>query len=261
MKHILLAGLLSLGFVSFAQASILTLEGAFTLDHGSSIPGVPTGDRFHFMLTLDGSSVDQEHGVFENGDPSDPVRGVTALGRYEGAVIQFQMTRDPANSGSWDPSLLTYDLLGSTLLTTDANPPATGDPLDFMNEHLTVSIGVETPGSAVQRIYFNLYNSTIYEPYATRHLWLDASTADNGFKLSDLFLHGLDTLTEFRSLRGNTNFELKDSAFLDGGIYTGSGTVQDLVAVPEPSSIVVHGIGGIAFMVYTRRRRRHTKWS
>jgi hypothetical protein len=248
MKHLLLAGLLSLGFVSSAQAGFLTFEGTFSLDHGSSIPGVPTGDRFHFRLTLDGSSIDQEHSVFENGDPSDPVRGITALGRYEGAVTQFQMTRDSANSGSWDPSLLTYDLLGSSLLTTDANPPATGDPLDFMNEHLTVSIGVETPGSVLHRIYFNLYNSTFYEPYATRQLWLDTSTADNGFTLSDLFLHGMETLTEFRSLRGNTNFELRDSVFMDGGIYTGSGTVQSLAVVPEPSSIALLGIALIGFV-------------
>jgi hypothetical protein len=235
-------------------AGIITFEGIFTLDNTSSIPGAPKGDSFHFRLGLDGSSVDLLHSTFPNGPTTDPVRGVTALGRYVGAVTQFQMTRDPANVGSWDPSPLTYDLLGSTLLTTDANAPANGNPLDFMNEHLTVSIGVETPGSPVHRIYFNLYNSTFYKPYATRQLWLDASTPDNGFTLSELFLHGIGTLPEFRSLRDNGDLELVDSVFLDGGLYTGSGTVQNLAAVPEPTSLAIFGVTGLAGCVFRRRR-------
>lgn len=254
MKTAMLAGYF-LAFQSMAPAAILTFAGSFELDNTTSIGGTVKHDRFNFTLTLDGSSIDLDHGVDVKPD------GATEFfGRYAGAVTSFQMTRDPSNAGSWNPFFLTYDLAGSTILTWDVNPPVSDEPLDFMNEHMTVSIGIETPGTPLHRISINLYNSTFYEPNATRPLWLDASTSSNGFTLDDLFLHGMDTLPEFKNIKPWEGEGLVDSVYWDGGAGEpnfgtwGSGTVQSLAVVPEPSSLALMALG-LAGIVRSRQRK------
>lgn len=153
-------------------------SGRFTLDT-SSIFGAPKGDGFNFEITLDGDSRDTDHDYWMNGGG-----GLNFTGTYRGAVTGFKMTADPGNAGDFDPSGLTYDLAGSTILTLDVNPPASEDPLHFMNEHMTISIRVLTPNTPLHYINFNLYNSTFHMPYATRQLWLDTSTEFNDFRLS-----------------------------------------------------------------------------
>jgi hypothetical protein len=245
-----------LAFQSFAHAGITSYEGSFELDNTTSIEGTVKHDRFDFRLTLDGSSVDLEHSFDVKLDGA-----IEFFGRYTGAVIGFQMTRDSSNAGTWNPSDLTYDLLGSSLLTWDVNPPASSDPLDFMNEHLTVSVGVVTADSPLHRINLNLYNSTFYPPDATRQLWLDASSPSNGFTLDDLFLHGMDTLPEFRSIKPWEGKSLVDSVFLDGGAGSpnfgtwGSGTVQSLTVVPEPTTLVTLTVLGMLCLGCRRRGR------
>lgn len=244
-----------LSFQPLVYGSLMTYEGSFELDNTTSIGGTTRHDRFGFRLTLDGNSVDLDHGVDVKPD------GATEFfGRYSGTVVDFQMTRDPSNTGVWDPAVLTYDLLGSSLLTWDVNPPASSDPLDFMNEHLTVSIGVETADSPLHRIYLNLYNSTFLPPDATRQLWLDASNPSNDFALDDLFLHGMNTLPEFRSIKPWEGESLVDSVYLDGGAGSpnfgtwGSGTVQSLTVVPEPATLALFSIS-LAALGFARRRK------
>jgi hypothetical protein len=246
--------LILLSFQPLAYGSLISYEGSFELDNTTSIGGTAKHDRFDFRLTLDGNSIDLDHGV--DGKPD----GATEFfGRYTGAVIGFQMTPDQSNTGVWDPSGLTYDLLGSSLLTWDVNPPAGSDPLDFMNEHLTVSIGVETAGSPLHRIYLNLYNSTFFPPDATRQLWLDASSPGNGFTLDDLFLHGMDTLPEFRSIKPWEGKSLVDSVYLDGGAGSpnfgtwGSGTIN-VAPIPVPAAAWLFGSALLGLGVVKRSK-------
>ena len=254
MKTTIFAVIL-LAFQPLAYGSVILYAGSFELDNTSSIGGTVKHDRFDFRLTLDGNSVDLDHGV-----DVKPDGALEFFGRYTGAVIGFQMMRDPTNTGSWDPSTLTYDLAGSTLLTTDVNPPAGDDPLNLMNEHLFVSIGVTTASSPLRLINLNLYNSTFYPPDATRQLWLDTSTEGNGFTLDDLFLHGMDTLSEFRSIKPWEGKALVDSVFLDGGAGEpnfgtwGSGTVQSLTTVPVPATLALFGLG-LAGLGWSRRKK------
>ena len=238
-----------------ANAGVGTFAGRFTLDNTSSIPGAPRGDSFDFLLTLDGSSLDTVHASSPNGGG-----GLTFYGQYVGAVTGFRMKRDPTNTGRWDPSSLAYNFAGSNLLTTDVN--TNPDPLvPPMNEHLTIDIPVSTAGSSVTRVYLNLYNSMLYSPNAARQLWLDTSTPTNGFTLSDLFLHDLGTLTDFESIRPPESRELVDSVFLRGANGTfGSGTVQHLTVVPEPSTVAVWGaMFGLGLVNARRKRKRQVR--
>lgn len=230
-----------------ATAGLITYQGRFTLDNTSSISGAPKGDSFDFRLTLDGSSPDTVHTSSSNAGG-----GLTFDGQYIGAVTGFQMTRDSANAGTWDPSGLAYDFAGSNLLTTDVNTdPVLVPP---MNEHLTIDIPVASIGAPVKRVYFNLYNSMLYSPNAMRQLWLDTSTPTNGFTLSDLFLHGMSTLPEFQSIRPPTSMALVDSVFLFGESGTfGSGTVDNLSAVPVPSSMACFAAGLLGLLGWKRR--------
>lgn len=98
--------LASLGGI--ARAVPISYTG--TVQIGSTVvPGeIDEGDLFHFAFTYDDAVTD--------GD------GSTSFGDFTGALMAFSLTRDPANTGTWDPAGGTFSLPGD-LGTSDHTPP------------------------------------------------------------------------------------------------------------------------------------------
>jgi hypothetical protein len=246
---------------SLAQASgaaplPLQYRGLIELDHGSSIVGIPRHSRYWVDFTLDGSVVDTQHTVFENGlVNANGVKGITALGSYPPPFLNLKFTADSSNGLSpLDLSGLNFDYAdtgGSGASVVDANQPP--DPQAFPcidapchGEHVSLSIRDLTPGAPVEAIWFNLYNSNFYNPvYATRQLILDTSTPTNGFRFVDLFLKGPKTLADFKSYRTPDFKALVDGVFFDGPNGTlASGRFLDLQYVPPacPASVPIDDV-------------------
>lgn len=232
---------------SAAHASLISYSGIIDLDYTSSIVGAPKGTRYFYTLTLDGSTLDRSHLIrFNDIRNTSGDRGLTMDGYYLGAVVDFSMRLDPTSNGTFDPSGLEYNTAAAAILTLDVNAPEA--PLAFpfedyepITEHFTVGIGVNTPGSPIDYVDINLWNTTVYSPEAQRQLWLDTSTPDNGFTLDDLFLQGLETLTEFRSYPTPQSAGLIDSVYMtgSGGTFASGRVASMSVAVPEPTSMVM----------------------
>jgi hypothetical protein len=234
----------------------LKYRGLIELDHGSSIVDIPRHSRYWVDFTLDGSIVDTQHTVFENGlVNANGVPGITALGSYLPPFLDLKFTADTSNGLSpLDLSGLNFaymDAAGSGASVVDANQPPNpqADPCvdaPCHGEHVTLSIRDLTPGAPIEGIWFNLYNSNFYEPvYATRQLILDTSTPDNGFRFIDLFLKGPKTLADFKSYRTPDFKALVDGVFFDGPNGTlASGRFLDLQYVPPacPASVPINDV-------------------
>lgn len=227
---------------------------------GSSIPGIRKRDAFRFDITFDLDALDRDDYVFGNA-----FGGITATGIYHTAITNFQLRSDPANPpGGFDPIDLVWNLTfdascpgcagNPTIFTTDANDPSGVN----VNEHLTIYLSVITaqlPYSPISNLRMNFYNSTFYDPVATRQLWLDTSTPSNPtLTFGDLFLHGAETLSEFKSKRPLQALSLVDAFLLNGttiGHFTTGGTIS-MQPVPGPLPL----LAPIAGFHYCRRLRR-----
>ncbi|GAA5482748.1 hypothetical protein Hsar01_01971 [Haloferula sargassicola] len=80
-----------------AGAATYLVTGSFSMAQSSLNAGaIVTGDVFHYQFTVDGGSVDD--------NPS------TLYAHFTPAITAFSMTRDPGNTGTWDPASGTFSL-------------------------------------------------------------------------------------------------------------------------------------------------------
>lgn len=236
-----------------AHATIQTFRGRAPITYGSSIPGINKHDVFYFSLSIDDSVLD-----VENYDRPNDMGGVTALGEFKQAIVDFAMYAYPGNTGSLDPSTITYR--PGKITSIDGTPSSVG--LDYL-EKLSLSIPVSdaslAAGAPFSHVYINLYNGTLYTNPSSRQLLLDESS---GFPttFADIFIHGPQTMAEFLGERDANAEALVDGIFLEGRVGSGTlasgqGVTLEYVppqAVPGPAS----GLGLLAGWRMARRLRR-----
>jgi len=227
---LLAAGVLGLG--SESQAAIQKFRGRAPISYGSSIPGIARQDVFYFDLSIDDSINDVENFVEVNS-----FGGVTALGEFRNAIVGFQLFADPANLGSLDPAGITFR--PGRIDTIDAGPGVSNpNYLEKLMLSLPVTQASIDAGAPFSRININLYNGTLYDNPSTRQLLLDES-AGLPISFADLFLHGPQTIEEFRGQRDIEVEALVDSIFIEGlfgsgQLASGQGVTLQAVRAPAP---------------------------
>jgi hypothetical protein len=263
----LLAGVgLLASMTSPASAVDLHYRGLIELDHGSSLSGIPRHSRYFVEFFLDGDVLDTNHLVFENSLTNQVgQKGLTTFGAFSNPFRYLRFRRDPSGPAAVELSGLTFnygELNGDFSRVVDANqpPPPQNFPCDTspcINEHITLEIRNSTLGSPITDVFFNLYNSTLYDPvYATRQLLLDVSQPGADIRFQDLFLHGPNTLQEFLSYRTPSFSNLIDPVILSGPAGTvASGRFLRLEAVPAPLPL----LGGAAALAWSRRLKQRLR--
>lgn len=268
----LLSGALSAGLGLLASTPLPSLaadlhyRGLIELDYGSSLSGIPRHSRYFVDFILNGDALDTNHVVIENGLINQVgQKGLTTFGTFSNPFRFLQFRLDNSGPAAAELAGLTFtygELNGDFARVVDVNqpPPPQNPPCDIspcINEHITLEIRNTTPGSPITDVFFNLYNSTLYEPvYATRQLLLDVSQPGTDFSFQELFLHGPDTLQEFLSYRTPTVSNLIDPVILSGPAGTvASGRFLRLEAVPAPLPL----LGGAAALAWSRRLKRRLR--
>lgn len=244
-----------------ANAKNYQYQALIDLDYGSSIVGAPRHSRYFVDFILDGSKLDTDHTVFENGlSNAVGVRGLTTMGMFDNILTSLRFTLDPTSVGTL--SEIVFDPTSSYARVVDANepPPPSAPPCDVYpcnGEHITLSARVNTPDSPVSAVWLNLYNSNFYDPvYASRQLIVDTSASGDPFSFADLFLHGPETLVEFQSYR-NPNIEnYRDPVMMTGpnGAVASGRFLSVAYVPPAPAPLPMLGLG--AALGWSRRLRR-----
>lgn len=109
-----IGSVLGCAFASPVSADVIEWSAVLQIDE-SSVAELPVGDRFPISLSFDDSAVD-----------TSPT---TWGGRFPDALLSFSISRDPTNSGTWDPASGTPDLAQDNFVT-NAN-----------SEQLTIEVG------------------------------------------------------------------------------------------------------------------------
>jgi hypothetical protein len=252
-----------------AQAAPQQFHGLIELDYGSSLPGAPKHSRYFVDFVLDDSVLDTDNTVFENDlYNANGIRVITTTGVFDRPFLSLKLSIDPSSSATLDLSGLNFELDNpnsnfSRVVDANQPPDPQAPPCDVYtchNEHITLMARDMTSGLAVHHVWFNLYNSNFYNPiYASRQLLLDTSASGLPFSFADLFLHGPQTLAEFRSHRTPNIAELRDPVLLTGPNGTvASGRFLSLAYVaPAPAPLPLLGLG--AALAGSRRLRRRIK--
>ncbi len=112
------------GVLSTARADIIEYNGVATIT-STAFPGdIAVDDIFHVSLTYDDSTTDTNSSTYG--------------GRFNYALLTFVITRDPGNTGTWDPAIGTWDINPSSNHYTNDN----GDSMGIQNH----GTGLDTLG-------------------------------------------------------------------------------------------------------------------
>lgn len=237
--------------------ALITFWGRAPIDYGSSINGLYKHDVLHFRLSLDDSIVDSDDRVYPAFGG-----GATGVGKFLSAATEFQLFRDPANRGSFDPSSVRFNKPASNITTIDANasPSYPGLFNEMLQFFFPVTDESLTAGAPFKFITLNLYNSTLFvnsNGYTPTPLLMDTSASGDPLTLQALFEHGgVKTLSKFRTFRPAEAKALVDGFFMEGlsGDLASGERVTLAYVPPVPSPFPL--LGSLAAWRQARHLRR-----
>ena len=250
------------------EAAPYSYRGLIELDHGSSVPGIPSHSRYWVDFILNGAVLDTDHFVEENAiENANGVHGLSTAGLFPTPFLSLRFSADPTGPATLDLSGMNFDygdVGGSGALVRNAEPPPPVNPHNVpycdtaacVSEHINLSIRDLTPDAPFRSVDFNFYNSWLYGPeLAQRQLLLDTSASGNDFSFEDLFITGPASLAEFKSYRTPNFVALRDGVFIDGpGGSVASGRFLSLESVP-PVPAPLPLVGAASALAWSRRLR------
>ena len=233
-----------------------------------AVSGAPVGVNSTFTAVTQNS-----------GDTLDPSTDI-GLQTYSSATVIRQLNRfgsDPdgpagaagpqrAGGVQWQIGLSPIDgyLSGNSLDLTTLDLRLLTDPSDD-NKSYDVYLSYTLPADSISILGLDTSDSAGTNNY--NNVWLPAQSGTEGdiingtHKLIELnFTGNMDTTINLLPLYdagvSDVNLIMMSGAFFSGrtiGINDGSGLFIDTVAIPEPSSAILMGLGSVAFLL--RRRR------
>ena len=248
------------GFTYFDAAS----DGDLT----RAVSGAPVGVNSTFTAVTQNS-----------GDTLDPSTDI-GLQTYSSATVIRQLNRytsdsdgpggvtGPQRAGGvqWQIGLSPIDgyLSGNSLDLTTLDLRLLTDPNDDAKSY-DVYLSYTLPADSISILGLDTSDSAGTNNY--NNVWLPAQSGTEGdiingtHKLIELnFTGNMDTTINLLPLYdagvSDVNLIMMSGAFFSGrtiGINDGSGLFIDTVAIPEPSSAILMGLGSVAFLL--RRRR------